>query len=109
MALLNVQTADVTGLNPAYVAAAAGGDTVPQGFGLLLHVKNGGGAPITVTIVRPGSEYGIANPDPAVTISAGGAQFIRIPPEFADPSINNVIAVTYSAVTTVTVAVIQSL
>lgn len=107
MAILSPQTVAVAGLNATYVAAAAGGDTVAPAAGLVLHVKNGDAAPNTVTLVRPGAQYGQPNPDVSITVAAGGAQFIRVPPEFADSS-DQLIDVTYSAVTAVTVALLKT-
>lgn len=108
MTLLIAQPAAVTGLNAAYTAAAGGGDTIAPAPGLVLHVKNGDAAPKTVTLVRPGTQYGQANPSVAVVIAASpGNQFIRIPPEFADPA-TGLVSVTYSAATLVTVALLQS-
>lgn len=107
MPLITPQSIPETGRDPVYVAASAGGDTVAPAAGLALHVKNGGAAAITVTVVRPGSSYGQANPDVPVTIAAAGAQFIRVPPEFADAATAGNVSITYSAVTSVTVALLQ--
>ena len=51
MALLTRQKITEAGLTPAYAAAGAGGDTIDNADGkTYLHVKNGGGSPMTVTI-----------------------------------------------------------
>lgn len=71
-----------------------------------LHLKNGGGAPITVTIVTPGEVLpDLPVADLAVSVPAGGERLIGpLPaPYFADPA-DNLVDVTYSAVTSVTVA-----
>lgn len=108
MTLLIAQPAAATGTDATYTAAAAGGDTIAPAAGLVLHVKNGDAAAKTVTLVRPGTQYGQANPDIAVVIAASpGNQFIRVPPEFADPA-TGLVNVTYSAVTSVTVALLQA-
>lgn len=105
MALIAPQPVPVTGLEAAYVAATVSGDTVRPAAGLVLHVVNANGADRTVTLVRPGLSYGVANPDVAVVVTAGESRFIAVPREFADT--DGLIDVTYSAVTGVTVALLK--
>jgi hypothetical protein len=106
MAALATQQVPVTGLAPAYSAADVAGDTVAPGDGVVLHVKNGSGASINVTVAVPGTEYGQARPDPVVAVGATSDKFIHLPAEIADSSDHRV-HVTYSAVTTVTVAALS--
>ena len=106
MALLSPQSIPVTGIDPTYSSAAGGGDTIAAGEDLILHVINGDASDKTVTLVRPGTSYGQANPDVAVTVVAGDSKFIYVPREFADPA-DGLIDVTYSAVTSVTVALLR--
>jgi len=106
MALLAYQPIPIQGLNPTYVAAAAGGDTVPMNTRGFLHVKNGSGAAVTVTVVIPGNSYGQPIPDVPVAIAAGGAQFIG---PFSSDMVNATLTgvdVTYSASASVTVAAV---
>lgn len=105
MALLTPQVVDVDGLEPVYAAADVGGDTITPRKDLVLHVQNGSAGAITVTLVRPGAQYGQPNPDVAITVDAGESRFIRVPSEFRDPD-TGVISVTYSAVASVTVALL---
>lgn len=107
MALLAAQVVGVTGIKPTFVAATGGGDTIQPDTGLILVVANGDSAPHTVTLVRPGSEYGQANPDVARAIPAGETHYLAVPREFVDPA-TSLIGVTYSAVTSVTVAVLRT-
>ena len=109
MATLSVQTIVAAGLDPTYAAAAAGGDKLAPGPTTFLHVVNGGGAPITVTVAAPGNFYAaVANPDLAVTVDASGEKMIPVPvTPFADPADSGLAAITYSAVTTVTVAALR--
>lgn len=106
MALLTAQTVGVTGLEATYAAASGGGDTVAPAANQILHVINGDATDHDVTIVRPGTSYGQANPDVTVTVTAGEERFITLPAEFAsgDP---RVISITYDGVTSVTVAVLR--
>lgn len=107
MALLTPQVIPVTGIKPTFAAAAGGGDTISPDTGLILAVLNGGGAPITVTLVRPGSEYGQANPDVAFSVTNNAtAALLAVPREFVDPT-TGTIGVTYSGVTSVTVALLK--
>lgn len=107
MALLTAQSITVSGLSPTYASAGGSGDTVAPGDDVFLHVKNAEGSPTTVTLVRPGTSYGVANPDPTVTVAATtGSQFIYLPREFADPT-TGLVSITYSSVTSLTVAVLR--
>lgn len=107
MALLAYQQVGITGLNPTYANAGASGDQVvpnPNGF---LHVKNGSGASINVTVVVPGTEYGQNRADVVVAVSAAGAKMIGpFPTDLQDASTGQ-ISVTYSSATSVTVAAVR--
>ena len=111
MATLAKQTITPTGLNPTYTAAAGGGDKVQAGPNVFLHVKNGGGAPITVTIDDPTSvgPSGAQSFNPDLSVSVTNAQERMIGPltdRFTNPA-DGLVAITYSGVTTVTVAAFQ--
>lgn len=104
MALIAPQQIQITGTEVTYAAASGGGDTVAPGDDVFLHVKNADASDKTVTLVRPGTEFGQANPDVAVVVTAGEQRMIGpLSREFADAS-TGLISVTYSAVTSVTVA-----
>lgn len=109
MATLSVQTIVAAGLDPTYAAASAGGDKVTPGPTTFLHVINGGGSSITVTLAAPGNYYAnVANPDLTVTVGASGEQMIPIPPTpFADAADSGLASISYSGVTTVTVAALR--
>ena len=87
MAALVTQYLDkASGTVPSFSAAAGGGDTVASSEGVFLVVKNGGGAPITVTVTVPGStSYGVANPDPTFTVANGAERWIPL----FDPAYRN--------------------
>lgn len=103
MAALTIQSIDQDGLTPSYTAAAGGGDTVVVGAGSFLHVKNGGGGSITVTLVTPGTVSSLAIADQTVSVGAGAESMIALPDLYKDPATGRG-SITYSGVTTVTVA-----
>lgn len=95
-------------------AASGGGDTFANAARTaLLYVNNAGGAPITVTITaqntsRPGEGQwpDMTLGDLEVTVANGAAKILGpFPAAYNDASGN--VSVGYSAVTSVTVAVIQ--
>jgi hypothetical protein len=94
-------------------AAAGGGDTITPVAGdnrnFALFVNNGGGSSITVTIDDPNTITPVAatafNPDPAVTVVNATARMILINTKRCLNGATGLINITYSAVTTVTVAV----
>lgn len=108
MALLTVQIATVAGIVPSFVAAGAGGDTFSNTGRESLYVKNGSGASITVTINSLlNCDQGFDH-DFVVTVAAGVDKVIG---PFATNRFNDgggLVGVTYSAVTTVTVAAVRT-
>lgn len=111
MALLATQSVALTGLAPAYAAAAGGGDTFAPDKDTLLHVKNASGAPISVTIITPRTDpVGNAVADVVVSVPAttGDRMIGPFPAEiFADPT-TGVANITYSGVTSLTVAIVKN-
>ncbi|MFJ6659709.1 hypothetical protein ACIQNG_25650 [Streptomyces sp. NPDC091377] len=106
MAILSAQQLPLSGLQPAYANAASGGDQAPTGEKLALHVRNGDAAAKTVTITTPGTVGDLAVADAQQVIPASGNAFIPLKGVFRDPMTGRA-AITYSAVTSVTVAVLQ--
>lgn len=106
MALLNIQTITAAGLNPSYTAAAGGGDKVSLGApNTFLHVKNGGGSSVTVTVTTQNNAYkGLTVPDRTVTVPASGERLIGPLDAALHSDVNGQASVGYSAVTSVTVA-----
>jgi hypothetical protein len=90
------------------VAAAGGGDTAETGAGVFLVVKNASGSSITVTVATPETFDGdLALADRTVSVAATtGQSFIPLTARYRDPA-TGVAAITYSAVTTVTVGVFR--
>lgn len=113
MAVLTKQKMSVTpGLAPTYTAAAGGGDSFvndqADGSRTFIHIKNGGGAPITLTVDDPNSKTPDGatawNPDLAVTVANATERMVGpIGARFIDGNGNTNLA--YSGVTTVTIGV----
>lgn len=107
MALLAPQVLSYSGAAGNFVAAAGGGDSCVPIPGQFLRVKNASGSPITVTVVTPGSDYGIADPDiPVVVPATTGDMMIALPVSLIDA--NGTITWTYSGVTSLTVGLFQT-
>ncbi len=109
MAVLTVEKIVIGGVEPTFVAAAAGGDTfINGGEKTFVVVKNGGGSSITVTSddtgsVSPPSAVAF-NADVDVTIAAGAEKWIG---PFPKGRFTSTVALAYSGVTTVTVAAVE--
>lgn len=108
MAELSVQTVirTGTGLNPTYSAASGGGDTVRTGKSTFLHVKNGHSSPQTVTVATPGTASGLAIADLAIAVPNAGERMIG-PIDDIFRGANGQAAITYSGVTSLTIAAIR--
>ena len=111
MALLTAQNIVTGGLEATYTAAAAGGDTVVPDERTFLHYKNASVGDITVTLVCEGTcSFGSSTPthDRTVVITAAEERFIPTGPSirFAD-SVTGLVSITYSGVTTLTVAAVR--
>ena len=101
------QNVTVDGAAVAYEPANALGNSVDLTTGpKLLHVKNGSGAAITVTLDTPGTVAGLQIGNRTVTVPATSERFIRLDRVLRRP--DGTANVDYSAVTTVTVAVINA-
>lgn len=109
MATLTVQEVTRAGAILTYAAAAGGGDKFAPTIDTWLRVINGGGGSITVTVVTPNTLVSdVAIGDVAVSVGAGVTKDIGpFPAElFANPT-DGLADVTYSGVTTVTVAAVK--
>jgi hypothetical protein len=109
MATINPVKASPTGVAVPMVAAAAGGDTLNVGFSdpvVDFIVRNGGASAVTVTLhgVKPCSG-GVVH-DTVVPVNANTDEHIIVPGVCIDEATGHV-AVTYSAVTSVTVGAVQ--
>lgn len=106
MATLATQTITRAGVQGSLTAAAGGGDAMACGPANFLYVNNGGGAPITVTLVVPSAlvAYGEVISNRAVSVTNGTFKLIGpiIANLYQDPT-TGLCTITYSGVTTVTV------
>jgi len=110
MAELTIQQITEDGGSVTYSAAAGGGDTADNGGSTFLNIKNGGGGEVTVTITAQttsveSSIYGdLTKANASIAIAGSGEAFIG---PFKPSAFNNddgEIAITYSGVTSVTIA-----
>lgn len=106
MAALTTTVVPLTGAAVAYTAAAGGGDDCQTGAGVLLLVKNDDASPHTVTLETPETFKGLAIADRQVAVAAGAEVAIPVTNDYRNPSTGRA-AITYDAVTSVTVAVIR--
>lgn len=112
MATLTTQNVNRAGLGPTYAAAAGGGDAMEVGSGMFLHIKNAGGGSITVTLTVPAGrtyEPNVAITSPVITVPATTGDRMIGPIDaqtFADLT-TGLCTLTYSGVTSVTVAAVR--
>lgn len=107
MATLATQNISRAGIAPTYAAAAGGGDKFAPTKDTYLHVKNGSGGALTVTIVTPKTtSFGAAISDIAVSVPATSERVIGPFPQqhFADTD-DGLGDITYSGVTSLSVGV----
>lgn len=109
MAAITIQQMVPTGLEATYAAASAGGDTFANDGKTFLHVKNGDVSDKTVTIASTVIDppAGTAAANIAVVVTAGEERMIGPLNQNGYNNANGDVAVTYSAVTSVTVAAIR--
>lgn len=107
MATLVAQQIDRDGLEPVLVAADVGGDKFINTGKEFIFVRNGSGAPITVTLdIRPTVDAQAVT-DRAIVVPAGEDRFIGpIPPTVYNDAAE-LVDVTYSAVASLTVGIIK--
>jgi hypothetical protein len=112
MATLTREAVTEAGLTPTGAAAAGGGDQFENTGVEYLYVKNGGGGSINVTITAQDTSVTMANygtltkADSVVAVAAGATAIIGLFPKSAYNDANSYVQVTYSGVTSVTVAVL---
>lgn len=115
MATLTIQSLVKTGsLQPTYAAASGGGDVMPNDGKTVLHVKNGGGGSINVTITAQiasrdaGPGYGTyTRADLVVAVPNAEERIIGPMPSIAFNNAQGQAAIAYSGVTSVTVAALR--
>lgn len=112
MATLSVQSVSKTGLSPTYTSAAGGGDKVKPGDHTWIHVRNGGGSSVTVTVddtkTAAPDGYTAFDPDLEVVIEPGGNRHIGPLPETRFRGDDGLVHITYSGVSSVTIAALRA-
>ena len=106
MAALATQSVESTGSTITFASAAGGGDTCAAGDDKLLFVRNADASDKTVTLTTPGTVDGLAIADRAITVTAGTTKAVRLLKSLYGNA-DGQVAIAYSAVTSVTVAVVQ--
>ena len=111
MATLTTQVINRAGTTVTPVAATGGGDAMQCGQYNWLRVVNGGGSPITVTIAIPSGASGYSNvayTSTVVSVTNGTTKEIGAIAGglYQDPT-TGLATITYSGVTSVTVAAVQ--
>jgi hypothetical protein len=94
------------GVVPTYFAAAAS-DTFTPGDLVFLHVKNASASPVTLTVVTTPSEGGFAVADEVNVIAVGESVIGPFPPELFANVADGFAHFSWSATTTVTLAVLS--
>ena len=114
MATLTIQTVTEAGIEPTYAAVAGGGDVVANLRGdVVLHVKNGAGASMTVTVTAQQTTKSVpgfgalTKASVAVAVPAGEERLIGPFPKSAFNNASGNLAITYSSPTTVTIAALR--
>ncbi len=105
MAQLSTQRPVLAGLAPAFVAASSGGDEfIPENH-QAVYLKNGSGAPTTVTFITPITVEGQGVDDLAVSVPAGADRLVLVSPTLMKNS-SGLANITYSAAAGLSLAVI---
>lgn len=108
MATLALQNIGLAGTTVTPVAAAVGGDVLPPGDHVFLRVVNGSGGSITATVDSAQQcSFGFDH-DLAVAVGAGVTKDIGPLPAGRFAQSDGQVHVTYSAVTSVTVAAVSA-
>lgn len=111
MATLTPQVVTRAGLGPTYAACTGGGDAAACGFDNFLHVKNASGGAITVTLAIPAGASGFSSAaytSTAVSVPAttGDRMIGPLNPQLYQDPTTGLCTITYSGVTSLTVALI---
>jgi hypothetical protein len=106
--VITPQRLTAAGITPTYEAANVLGNSYKLAAGRIMHVKNGAGAPITVTIPTTQAVDGLTVPARTVTVPATSDKFVALGTAATHRQTGGLVNVDYSSVTTVTVAVLDA-
>lgn len=105
MATLGVQSITTAGVAFNYDnATATTGDRFLPADGTFIHLKNGSGVSVTVTLTTPATVDGLAVADRVITVGATTERFIAVPDSLYRDS-DGLATVVCNPVTTVSLAV----
>lgn len=107
MATLTVQKVVLAGIAPSYDAAAAGGEEFVNSGRVFIHVKNGGGSSIDVTVDSQTPCSQGFDHNAVVAVGAAADKMIGPFPKDRFNDTAGKVQVTYSGVTSVTIAAIE--
>lgn len=108
MATLGTQVIALAGLAPTYAPATGGGDRCEVGDRNFLHVKNGAGSPVTVTLTATAALRGQAVSNVTVSVPAAGERMIGpLSSDLLQNQTDGLCAIGYSSATSVTVAALR--
>src|SRR5690348_578097 len=108
MATLATQPVAANGTTITFAAATSGGDAAHVGDNHYLVVNNASGAAITVTLATTAKDTGFDVADNAVSVGAGKIAMIGPLKAALYADANQLCQITYSGVTSLTVAVVQA-
>lgn len=98
---LLVQRPDADGMIPSYAAANVAGHSFTA-VNAFIHVKNGGGSGITITLPSPGTVEELAIADRTIAVAAGAE--VMFVPSAAVKDASGSMNIDFSSVTSVTIA-----
>lgn len=104
---LTAQSPTAAGIALAFAAANVDGHSFYNTERTMLYVKNGGAASINVTLQTPGIVDGNAVADRVIAVAAGAERLIGRISDAAYNRGDNTVYVDFSAITSVTVALIE--
>lgn len=74
------------GLTATMAAPNSDGDIADCGAGVFATILNGSGAPITVTLITPGTSHGLAIADRTTSIAAGASKDVPLKGYYKQPA-----------------------
>jgi hypothetical protein len=107
MATLTAQKASLAGTTPSFASAAGGGDEFLNDGDTVIHVKNGSGGSINVTVNSQTPCSQGFDHDLVVAVGAGAEKIIGPFAKARFDDANGKVQLTYSGVTSLTLAVIS--
>jgi Ca2+-binding RTX toxin-like protein len=108
MAVIATQNISRAGGAATYAAVSAGGDKFTPGDHTFVHFKNASAGSVTVTLVTPLTQDGLAVDDVVVAVGAGADSFIGPLPGHLFRGSDGYGSITYSAAASVTLAVLAA-